>query len=142
MNLNTKSSRGITLIALVVTIVVLLILVGVAISSLVGQNGILAQVGKAKERWEEARKEEENILGMYEDKIEDSIAGGIWIISLNTDELSPDLKINIKSKFYNVIPGSLKEYKELYILKASGKDKEYNSIDEYVCAMMRIQFNG
>ena len=34
-------NRGITLIALVVTIVVLLILAGISISMLTGQNGIL-----------------------------------------------------------------------------------------------------
>ena len=40
-----KQARGITLIALVVTIIVLLILAGVTISLVIGQNGI---VGKAK----------------------------------------------------------------------------------------------
>ena len=36
-----KRSKGITLIALVVTIIVLLILAGISISMLMGQNGIL-----------------------------------------------------------------------------------------------------
>ena len=36
-----KKQRGITLIALVVTIIVLLILAGVSVSMLTGQNGIL-----------------------------------------------------------------------------------------------------
>mgnify|MGYP004592476715 FL=1 len=40
---------GITLIALVVTIIVLLILAGVSISMLTGSNGILTQANKAKE---------------------------------------------------------------------------------------------
>ena len=44
-----KGSGGITLIALVITIVVLLILAGVTIASLTGQNGILGNATKAKE---------------------------------------------------------------------------------------------
>ena len=42
------NQRGITLIALVITIIVLLILAGVSIAMLTGQNGILAQAQKAK----------------------------------------------------------------------------------------------
>ena len=47
----TKES-GITLIALVVTIIVLLILAGVSIAMLTGENGILNQASKAKEETE------------------------------------------------------------------------------------------
>ena len=43
-----KNNKGITLIALVVTIIVLLILAGVSIAMLTGDNGILAQSRKAK----------------------------------------------------------------------------------------------
>ena len=50
MNLNKKFKRnkGITLIALVVTIIVLLILAGISISMLTGQNGILNRASEAK----------------------------------------------------------------------------------------------
>ena len=43
-----SKGRGITLIALVITIVVLLILAGVSISMLTGENGILTQTQNAK----------------------------------------------------------------------------------------------
>ncbi len=43
-----KKERGITLIALVITIIVLLILTGVSIAMLTGQNGIITQVQNAK----------------------------------------------------------------------------------------------
>ena len=46
---NFKSKKGITLIALVVTIVVLLILAGVSISMLGGENGIITQAIEAKD---------------------------------------------------------------------------------------------
>ena len=52
MSMNKWKNRnsGITLIALVITIVVLLILAGVSISMLTGENGILTQAVKAKEK--------------------------------------------------------------------------------------------
>ena len=64
-----RRERGITLIALVITIIVLLILAGVSIAMLAGDNGILTQAQNAKNRTEEAQKEEENILTNYEDYI-------------------------------------------------------------------------
>ena len=53
-----KKSKGITLIALVVTIVVLLILAAVSINTLTGENGILTQAQNSKEETEQAKCEE------------------------------------------------------------------------------------
>ena len=44
-----KNQKGITLIALVITIIVLLILAGVTIATLTGENGILTQADAAKD---------------------------------------------------------------------------------------------
>ena len=55
-----KESKGITLIALVITIIVLLILAGVTIATLTGDNGILTKAGYAKTQTEQA-KEDENL---------------------------------------------------------------------------------
>ena len=55
-----KTSNGITLIALVITIIVLLILAGVTIATLTGDNGILKKAGDAKTQTEQA-KEDENL---------------------------------------------------------------------------------
>ena len=64
---NIKSNqKGITLIALVITIIVLLILAGVAISMLSGENGILKQAGKAKTETEKSAIEEAIQLGVLE----------------------------------------------------------------------------
>lgn len=49
---SNKNERGITLIALVITIVVLLILAGVSINMLTGENGILKQSKEAKKQTE------------------------------------------------------------------------------------------
>ena len=53
-----REQKGITLIALVVTIIVLIILAGVSINMLVGENGIITQSQRAKEKTEEASTSE------------------------------------------------------------------------------------
>ena len=52
------NKRGITLIALVVTIVVLLILAGISISMLTGENGVITQAKKSKDQTEIAEEKE------------------------------------------------------------------------------------
>ena len=71
-----RNEKGITLIALVITIIVLLILAGVTISMLTGENGILTQAQRAKEETEEAQANEENILNSYEDYLSQATNGG------------------------------------------------------------------
>ena len=61
---NLKKESGITLIALIVTIIVLLILAGISITMLTSENGILAQAQKAKEQTEKASEEEQRQLAM------------------------------------------------------------------------------
>ncbi len=53
-----RKEKGITLIALVITIIVLLILAGVSIAMLTGENGILTQATNAKEKTTKAEEEE------------------------------------------------------------------------------------
>ena len=71
-----QRNRGITLIALVITIIVLLILAGVSIAMLTGENGILTQAQKAKTETENAQANEESILDNYAQYIEGSTNGG------------------------------------------------------------------
>ena len=54
-----KQNKGITLIALVITIIVLLILAGVSISAVMGENGIATKAKEASEATKKAQKEEE-----------------------------------------------------------------------------------
>lgn len=55
---SAKEIKGITLIALVVTIVVLLILAGVSINLVIGNNGIINKAGEAKEKTGTAKEKE------------------------------------------------------------------------------------
>ena len=53
-----EEEKGITLIALVITIIILLILAGVSIAMLTGENGILTQTQRAKVETENAEEDE------------------------------------------------------------------------------------
>ena len=57
-----KTNNGITLIALVITIIVLLILAGVTIATLTGDNGILTKANDAKEETIIAQEKEQIAL--------------------------------------------------------------------------------
>jgi hypothetical protein len=57
-----EANKGITLIALVITIIVLLILAGVSIATLTGENGILTQAQTSKEKTEIAEAKEQQRL--------------------------------------------------------------------------------
>ena len=60
-----KSNKGITLIALVVTIIVLLILAGISIAMLVGDNGILQRGTDAKQNSERAEAKEQAQMDIF-----------------------------------------------------------------------------
>ena len=65
-----REEKGITLIALVITIIVLLILAGVTIAAVGGENGILKNAGEAKEESERGDAEDEIKLALNEWQIE------------------------------------------------------------------------
>ena len=67
-----KIDNGITLIALVITIIILLILAGVSIAMLTGENGILTQALNAKNRTDEADDIEKVKLSVSEAQIGDN----------------------------------------------------------------------
>ena len=69
-NFNENYTKGITLIALVITIIVLLILAGVSIAMLTGNNGILTQTGDVKDANIKGEEEERISLAMQSLKME------------------------------------------------------------------------
>ena len=87
-----KGRNGITLIALVITIIVLLILAGVTIASITGENGILSKATNARDNNTKASAEEKvktEVLGSY---------GSDGKLSL--DDLNNNLK-NVDGLKYN-----------------------------------------
>ncbi len=78
--IKNKQEKGITLIALVVTIVVLLILAGVSLSLVLNNNGVISRAKEAKNRYAEAQTNEEKQLNEVSDWIKETVgdttAGG------------------------------------------------------------------
>ena len=71
--IKNKQEKGITLIALVVTIVVLLILAGVSLSLVLNNNGIISRAKEAKNRYAEAQTNEEKQLNEVSDWIKEAV---------------------------------------------------------------------
>ena len=74
-NFKIKSNnKGITLIALVITIIVLIILAGVSISMLIGNDGIIEKAKQAAEKTDKAAEKEHQDLQNLLDQLNDSLS--------------------------------------------------------------------
>ena len=82
----SKKNNGITLVALVITIVILLILAGISISTLTN-TGIFQKAKDAKKASENAQKEEDRLISEYEKEIVKQDAEGIWDGKVNKPDL-------------------------------------------------------
>lgn len=96
-----ETQRGITLIALVITIVILIILATVTLNVVLGDGGLIQRAQQAKELTEEAAEEEEqqilNLTGYFDELAADSVveafkAGNIKVgdyVNYTPDSNSP-----------------------------------------------------
>ena len=118
----TRKNRGITLIALVITIIVLLILAGVSLAMLTGNNGILTQAGKAKEKTAAAKTEE-----LVRLSVSDALIAGNGTVNL--DELNNGLeKIGYTGDKIKEFPAVVSIAGKTYIISQNGtitKNKWY-----------------
>ena len=72
----TRRQEGITLVALVITVIVLIILAGVTLSTLVGDNGIITKAQEAKQNMANAAGEEDKLIQNLLNEIKGIEAGG------------------------------------------------------------------
>ena len=87
-----KGRNGITLIALVITIIVLLILAGVTIASITGENGILSKATNARDN---------NVKASAEERVKTEVLGSYGSDGkLSLDDLNNNLQ-NIEGLKYN-----------------------------------------
>ena len=110
--------RGITLIALVITIIVLLILAGVTISALSGDNGILLNAAKAREETEATTEEEKIQLAIIGSLTEND---GKEIIK---NILESELEKFFKKSEYTVTEGTNDEGDEGFFTMIAQNEKE------------------
>ena len=71
--LKNKQEKGITLIALVVTIIIMLILAGVSIKLAIDNNGIIENAKEAKDQYEQAQANDESGMGDLASKLKEQI---------------------------------------------------------------------
>ena len=109
-----KKEKGITLIALVVTIIILLVLAGISISALTGQNGIITRTIEAKFQSELADYNEQLSLFIFNKQMENinfdksSLTSGKDSINYNTkkDNETGNIKTiipNISDKYFDIL---------------------------------------
>lgn len=124
---NTKNENAITLIALVITIIVLLILAGISISMLTGDNGILGQAGNAKTQTEIAEEKEivktaslaaiskEKYGELTKDKLEDELNNYPKVE--NVEQIDAGVLVNFRSgRVYLVdLNGNISKYSEITV---------------------------
>ena len=77
-----KSKKAMTLVALVVTVIVLILLAGVSINLVIGNNGIMQKAAKGREDYKVAAINEQLDLNKIEDYIEDGANGIVLIESV------------------------------------------------------------
>lgn len=65
-----KKQNGVTLVALVITVIVLLILAGVAIATISGQDSVIENANKASDKWKASMEDEQANLWNYINQVE------------------------------------------------------------------------
>ena len=101
-----KQTKGITLIALVITIIILLILAGVTITMLTGDNGILKQATNARETNSKAEFEEQVKLAVIASRVNDTANIDLKILEEEINKISG---ITITKSADNNLPWTVKK---------------------------------
>lgn len=131
-----KKIGGITLIALVITIIVLLILAGVTIATLTGENGILSKASDAKEQTEIGTEKEQLNLAVTDVKTEGFIANKKLLNKLNLqnalDKVAGKGKTTVEGEA--ILTVTFNDSKRSYFVTAEGEvliDLDQSNIYEY-----------
>ena len=119
-----NGKNGITLIALVITIIVLLILAGVTIATLTGDNGILTKAQNAKEKNAQKTVEEQINLAVQASRINEGLV-------INKEILEQELTnngIEITKSENDELPWTVKKDGYVYTISENGEIKEKEGI--------------
>ena len=144
-----KNNKGITLVALVVTIVVLLILAGVSINLVLGDNGIITKAKEAETKSAEARENDlkgmNSLIEQMESTLNGSGNGGKTepetVPYLPSDDFHYDTSTSIDTGLvikdgsgneyvWVVVPRTTAVYKTTGLGKTTFTDADYTSIEK------------
>ena len=96
--MKSKEENAITLVALIVTIIILLVLAGIAIATLGGENGLFARVKQAKKAHIQAEMQEQLTLALNELQLDKKGNASLddvtqdWINTVISSDYSPTIK--------------------------------------------------
>ena len=151
-----RNNKGITLVALVVTIVVLLILAGVSINLVLGDNGIVKRAQDAKNKTEEDLANTQEVMNQMTDEITEAI--GELVTTVETAPYLPDDTFSkvegtintglvIQDKEGNqyvwvVVPRTKEVYKTTELGKTTFTDADYTSIENDLKEYTKTYRNG
>ena len=131
--LKNKQEEGITLIALVVTIVVLLILAGISLNLVLGQNGVIGKAKDAKNLTEKGQAQDEVNLAINYLQIEDATSTLTQedkrkILEDELRKISADSSVSISGLGYKI---THKKY-DFFVdedLKISSSGKTFDAVE-------------
>ena len=123
MKQKLKNEKGITLVALVITIIVLLILAGVTLSMVMGESGIFGKANSAKEKTQLSNAEETIRLEVLENQVK-SKAGDA---SLTNDQLKEEIAKKLTEQGYTVSGSKVTYYEDKTIDIEDYLEKESTS---------------
>ena len=127
MKQKLKNEEGITLVALVITIIVLLILAGVTLSMVMGESGIFGKANNAKEKTQLSNAEETIKLAVLENQVK-SVSGDV---ALTNDQLKEEIAKKLTEQGYTVSGSTVTYYGDKTIdienyLEKESTSKSYN----------------
>ena len=127
MKQKLKNEEGITLVALVITIIVLLILAGVTLSMVMGESGIFGKANSAKEKTQLSNAEETIKLAVLENQVK-SVSGDA---ALTNDQLKEEIAKKLTEQGYTVSGSTVTYYGDKTIdienyLEKESTSKSYN----------------
>lgn len=134
---HTNNMQGITLIALVVTIIILIILAGVSINLVLGGNGVITKAKEAKQEIEKAYNEEQEAIDkLYESLLsqsEDDTPGDITDAGKQDGSESKPYKVRSVEDFLELIAISRKDglYDKFVDIETDLDFKNPNSYNDY-----------
>ena len=126
-------NKGITLIALVITIIVLLILAAVSIATLTGENGILTQASTAKSRTEKANIEEQLKLAVLSSRVNSDGA------DIDASKLESELTSLKANKVIDSFTAGATDSGILYTATKESYEFEITEVGEVSIVIRRLQ---
>ena len=103
----SMKEKGITLIALIVTIIVLLLLAGVTISMVTGNNGILGKAKLAGKKYSDSAKNEEEQLEEFK-QMADELSSEESKLPDNAKGVEAGTRVKTPSTWYKITPSYVK----------------------------------